>query len=74
MGTVNESPPVSKPPIRYHGRVLLFVLLVVVLPASLIDYLMDRHLSVWTFVPGVTAAIAILAYMYTKWWREGRLR
>jgi len=71
---VNESPPVSKPPIRYHGRVLLFLVLVVVLPASVINYLFDRHLSGWTFVPGVIAAVAILVYMYTKWWREDRLR
>ena len=71
---MNESPPASKPPMRYHGRVLLFVVLMVVLPVSLINYLSNRHLSGWTFVPGVIAAVAILVYLYTKWWRAGRLQ
>ena len=70
---MNSTPPVSKPPIRYHGRVFLFLLLVVVAPASVIAYVSDPHLSVWTFAPGLIASVAILGYVYTKWWREGRL-
>jgi hypothetical protein len=71
---MNETTQPTKPPIRYHGRVLLFALLVVVLPATLIAYVSDPHLTLWTFAPGVIAAVAILGYMYAKWWREGRLR
>jgi len=70
---MSDDPRVSKPPIRYHGRVLLLILFVVVLPASVVSYLFDRHVTGWTLAPGIIAAVAILAYMYTKWWREGRL-
>jgi len=53
---------------------LLYVLVLVVLPVTVIDYASNPHVTLWTFAPGVLAAIAILGYLYLKWWREGRLR
>ena len=71
---MNDQPQAAKAPIRYHGRLLLYVLVLVVLPVTVIDYASNPHITPWTFAPGVLAAIAILGYLYLKWWREGRLR
>ncbi len=70
---MNDQPPSGKAPISYHGRVLLYVVLLLLLPATVVDYLSNPHITVWTFAPGVLAAVAILGYLYLKWWREGRL-
>jgi hypothetical protein len=65
--------PPGKPPMRYHGRVVGLMLLVFVLPATVVSYVAEQRISIWTFVPGVGGAVLILGWMYFKWWREGRL-
>jgi hypothetical protein len=47
---------------------LLFVVLFMV-----VNSVVARSITVYTFVPGVGGAVLILVIMYAKWWRDGRL-
>jgi hypothetical protein len=59
--------------VRSHARTIVLVLLTFALPATLVCIAVDRPVTRWTLVPGLVGAALILALMYVKWWREGRL-
>jgi hypothetical protein len=63
----------NKPPIRYHGRALLFAFTVIVFPVTLANIALDHRITRWTFAPGFAAAVLVLAVAYFRWWRQGRL-
>jgi hypothetical protein len=62
-----------KPPVQYHGRVVALTLLIFAAGIVPVEALAGRALTARTAYQILGASAFVLAVMYFKWWREGRL-
>jgi hypothetical protein len=63
-----------KPPIRYHGRAILTTLTIFALGIATANSLLGQPVTLWTLGEVLGCSVFVLALMYVKWWREGRLK
>jgi len=63
-----------KPPIRYHGRAVLMTLAIFALGIGTANTLLGQPVTLGTLGEVLGCSLFVLALMYAKWWREGRLK